>query len=481
MNNKLHTSLFDLSSIHQRYWKDFCDVCYSRFGFEQGEVRTYEQKYETFCRCKNYVTSEEGYEEQLLMTKEEDLQRLCDLLCMFYNLRDVVHMIPMLLGVDSMVKTLVESLNADTELIKRISPRNLSIDYRHYLELLQGKPEYRDDIVNDIRLKDFEDGWLKDIILKVDIPPYVDDCFKVSDATRKIARGILNEVIVSISELIDILPVEGVYPQGSELQAFIYHLFMSYECSLDEIKEEMVEYPYPHNLEYLKSEYESLICSFQQTNLGKHWCNCIEHKDGLQSIAKYFMHQRRRISEEDVNAFFYTLDKICIITDILQGKADKYWLGVDYPDGWIKKEEQITVEQLPEGRQQILKKLLRLVGKGDWIEPATENGIKNFVLNALGVGSITLTADDNTRVIAMWKLLETGSGDRVTVVFQNLIGYFVSRGWLQKGSPALNLKFFDTKDNYSNIDKGNPNSTGMSEGFRGVLPLLDKCAEALKS
>ena len=51
MSNNLHTSLFDLSSIHQKYWKDFCDVCYSRFGFEQGEVRTYEQKYETFCRC----------------------------------------------------------------------------------------------------------------------------------------------------------------------------------------------------------------------------------------------------------------------------------------------------------------------------------------------------------------------------------------------------------------------------------------------
>ena len=96
MSNNIHTSLFDLSSIHQRYWKDFCDVCYSRFGFEQGEVRTYEQKYDTFCRCKNYVTSEEGYEEQLLITKEEDLKRLQSYAEWFFGIDDAYDILPAL-------------------------------------------------------------------------------------------------------------------------------------------------------------------------------------------------------------------------------------------------------------------------------------------------------------------------------------------------------------------------------------------------
>lgn len=96
------------------------------------------------------------------------------------------------------------------------------------------------------------------------------------------------------------------------------------------------------NLEYLKRECETLISEFQQTDLGKHWCDCIEHKNGLQNIAKYFIHHSARISEEEENAFFYTLDKICIISDILEGKADKYWLEVEYPDGWIRREEKTT-------------------------------------------------------------------------------------------------------------------------------------------
>lgn len=328
----VNNSLFDLTSIHQRYWKDFCDVCYSRFGFEQGEVRTYEQKYETFCRCKNYVTSEEGYEEQLLMTKEEDLKRLYDVLLMFYNLRDAVHMIPMLLSLDSMVKTTVESLNADKELIKRVSPRTISIDYEHYCHLFLRKPEYREDVINDIRLKDFEDGWLKDILLRTELPLYNSD--EVSRSARKVARALMNHVIISINELIAILPEEGTCPRGTELHAFVYRLFMSYETSLADIKEELEEYPAGLGLEHLKKECEELINEFRQTHLGQHWCSCIEHKNGLQSIAKYFMHHRKQVSEEEEHAFFYTLDKICIISDILNGKADKYWLEVEYPEGW---------------------------------------------------------------------------------------------------------------------------------------------------
>ena len=63
------------------------------------------------------------------------------------------------------------------------------------------------------------------------------------------------------------------------------------------------------------------------------------------------MHKRKRITEEEEQTFFYTLDKICIISDILEGKADKYWLEVEYPDGWdcqcVSKHEHTTEHQEP--------------------------------------------------------------------------------------------------------------------------------------
>lgn len=489
MSNNIHTSLFDLSSIHQRYWKDFCDVCYSRFGFEQGEVRTYEQKYETFCRCKGFVTEQKGYEQQLMEMGVDDLESIKAYADSFFSMQDGRNIVPAAYYFVRQLWSIEESINKDIQLIKYICPRRMKVDYSAYK--IEFKPNYDNlkliPTLRDVIFSEIDAMMLRDIMredkydnLTYDLTDneFIDQTIKwIMDFELRAHVSMYNS---TLQDFIDAHPNECECPKGSELQAFLYRLFMSYEESLREIKELVEEYPAPRNLEVLKGEYERLVEEFEETRLGEHWIECIEEKEGLQHIAKFFMHKRKRITEEEEQTFFYTLDKICIISDILEGKADKYWLEVVYPEKWIRKEEQITVEQLPESRQQIVKKLLRLVGKGDWIEPATENGVKDFVMNALGVGSITLTADDNARVTAMWRLLETGRGDRVTVVFQNLIGYYVSCGWLKKGSPALNMKFFGTKDTYSNIDKGNPRMTDMSEGFKKVLPLLDKCAEAMK-
>ena len=56
--------IFSIAELHHAYWKEFCDACYAHFGFETNEIRTYEQKYETFCRCKCFITEEDGYEEK---------------------------------------------------------------------------------------------------------------------------------------------------------------------------------------------------------------------------------------------------------------------------------------------------------------------------------------------------------------------------------------------------------------------------------
>lgn len=135
---------------------------------------------------------------------------------------------------------------------------------------------------------------------------------------------------------------------------------------------------------------------------------------------------------------------------------------------------EVIDDELPSSRQEILEELLLYATKGDWIAPATVAGIQNYLRTVLNAGEKRLTGDDARMSADLWKMLEQGRGDRVKIVMQNLIGYFVSRKWLPKGAPALNKAFFGKKDGYTNIDKGSPQSSDMSQGFRNVLPLLDK-------
>lgn len=122
---------------------------------------------------------------------------------------------------------------------------------------------------------------------------------------------------------------------GSALMAFVYRLFMTYESSLTEVSEMLVEYPSPMHLEHLRQERERLVRQFRQTVLGGHWCRCIESEQGLLCVAKFYQHRRRRgVTDTDEENFFRQLDRICIISDVLRGKAAKYWLDVEYPDGW---------------------------------------------------------------------------------------------------------------------------------------------------
>ena len=137
-------------------------------------------------------------------------------------------------------------------------------------------------------------------------------------------------------------------------------------------------------------------------------------------------------------------------------------------------EDSATPDELSSSRQEILEQLLHYVTKGNWIAPATVAGIQDYLRTVLNAGEKRLTGDDARMSADLWKMLEQGRGDRVKVVMQNLIGYFVSRKWLQRGSPALNKAFFGKEDGYSNIDKGNPRGSDMSQGFRNVLPLLEK-------
>jgi len=129
---------------------------------------------------------------------------------------------------------------------------------------------------------------------------------------------------------------------------------------------------------------------------------------------------------------------------------------------------------LSETRQSIFNQLLDYPDKGEWARGITAEDIKTMLKAIMGLSEKTLPDEDAEMSETLCHLLENGRGDRVKIVWQNIVGYLDDKKlFQQKGSPALNKDFFGNEENYSNIDKGRPSRDNMSSGFRDLLPLLD--------
>ena len=124
-------------------------------------------------------------------------------------------------------------------------------------------------------------------------------------------------------------------------------------------------------------------------------------------------------------------------------------------------------------RQSILDQLQDYADKGDWVNSVTSEQIKAMLKAVLGV-DLNLSAEEAEQSEMLWRLLESGRGDRVKIVWQNLVGYLDDRKLFRlKGSPALNKDFFSDDKGYTNIDKGRPSRGLMTADFESVIPLLD--------
>ena len=179
--------------------------------------------------------------------------------------------------------------------------------------------------------------------------------------------------------------------------------------------------------------------------------------------------------EEEIHQFFETLDRICILTDILMGHAEEYGIDVDYSKYVTPQEDDTVVKYTPtSNRQAILDQLLALVDKGDWKHNEIADRVKQMLRMVLGLGETPLAGKEVELSEKLWNLLESGRGERLRVTWQNMIGYYDDRHLLkQKSAPTLNTDFFGDKDGSDNINKGRPSRDNMSSGFREVLPLLD--------
>ena len=128
-----------------------------------------------------------------------------------------------------------------------------------------------------------------------------------------------------------------------------------------------------------------------------------------------------------------------------------------------KKDETGTNAPLNTSRQEIFDQLLALADKGGWMNGVTADAVKTMMQQVLQKSE------------KLWQLLEKGRGDRVRIVWQNLIGYFVDRKQLPStiGAPALNKMFFGDDKGYTNIDKGRPSKGLMTADFESLVSLLD--------
>ena len=140
----------------------------------------------------------------------------------------------------------------------------------------------------------------------------------------------------------------------------------------------------------------------------------------------------------------------------------------------VSNTQQVVNIALTPVRQSILEQLQDYADKGDWANGITSDSVKLMLKTVLGQGETSLSANEAEQSEILWHLLENGRGDRVKIVWQNVVGYLDDRKLFRlKGSPALNKDFFGDDKGYTNIDKGRPSNGLMTADFERIVPLLD--------
>lgn len=135
-------------------------------------------------------------------------------------------------------------------------------------------------------------------------------------------------------------------------------------------------------------------------------------------------------------------------------------------------QQVLNITLTPE-RQTVLEQLQDYADKGDWVNGIAAEQVKQMLQTVLGQGEC-LSAKNEALSEVLWRLLENGRGDRVKIVWQNLVGYLDDKKLFHlKGSPALNKDFFGDDKGYTNIDKGRPSKGLMTADFESVIPLLE--------
>ena len=352
--SKDELAVFSVDAIHQEHWNAFCDVCYSHFEFEEegdGE-RTYEQKYDTFRRCYNFAQQHFKWNEVLwFKVGKQDFDRLKKAYDFFlYLTTDDNASIPMLMVLLRIQQSIWTRLKKDSELMEYVYPRNFNVDYNQYrIDHIENFPK-DDNLIKDLgkiehqildalyNERPWDEEWIRSI--ENSEVHHVAECqgetIEWDESAGSLAQALAESIIDSYNQSIYEFSSKHYHTvtagEGSAIRALVFRLFTSFQISLPDIKTLLDDYPERLWCVKLNQTRDELIKEFKQSRLGSHWCECITSKNGLDKVGRYLINHRDVISEEEEARFFYLLDEICIITDILRGNAAKYWLKMDYEE-----------------------------------------------------------------------------------------------------------------------------------------------------
>lgn len=360
-NINFPSNVFCITELHQTYWKEFCDAYYSSLGLLPNENSTYEQKYETFCQLQGKQTERNDYTENGLTVKEEDFKFLKFLEKRLYTLKEREELISTLYYYVRTIWSVRRKIKNDIWVIRNINPYCTKADYSQYILDETKRFSERDGywpIIRDVLKYHMNEEMLKEMLgdypffehtrddTLIETIEETGETFKYNPAegsviflVNKILEATIQGFNTDLHELTTLLSENNKCTDGKEQKFFLYRFFMSYESSLPEIKNMLEELPSPRNLNRLQKEHNRLISTFSKTPLGNQWIQCMEYEDGIKHVAKYFMNKKNNLTMEEKSQFFYTLDKICIIEEILNGNAQKYGLKVDYPEDWFATEK----------------------------------------------------------------------------------------------------------------------------------------------
>lgn len=352
------SKIFNIKEIHKRYWKKFCDRFYKNFRFPEGTDWDYEKKFEYFCNCKIQGDEHSNYAQRFLQVNSDELKQLKECSEEFLKQKDGYDIVPELFIFVSKMKRLSAKLENDSRIISLVCPyrRDERIDYTKYLitEKSSFLPKSKDwPTIRETIKSEACDKMLWEMMDSDSYSQYTNDMMITDDfegnvipfnPTDENIAFVVDEIFEnqvywyneSLKRYMRVCPTKGKGSEGNELMALLYRLFVSYRDSLKDIKDILDESPSPLKLVELQKERNHQIRHFGYNDYGKHWMACVTHENGIQNVAKYFIHHRDHFTDYNERDFFYTLDKICIIDDILQGNADKYGLNISYPDDWMK-------------------------------------------------------------------------------------------------------------------------------------------------
>lgn len=352
------SKIFNIKEIHKRYWKKFCDRFYKNFRFPEGTDWDYEKKFEYFCNSKIQGDEHSNYAQRFLQVNNDELKQLKECSEEFLKQKDGYDIVPELFIFVRKMRRLSAKLENDSRIISLVCPyrRDERIDYTKYLitEKSSFLPKSKDwPTIRETIKSEACDRMLSEMMDSDSYSQYTNDMMITDDfegnvipfnPTDENIAFIVDEIFEnqaywyneSLKRYMRVCPTKGKGSEGNELMALLYRLFVSYRDSLKDIKDILDESPSPLKLVELQKERNHQIRHFGYNDYGKHWMACVTHENGIQNVAKYFIHHRDHFTDYNERDFFYTLDKICIIDDILQGYADKYGLNISYPDDWMK-------------------------------------------------------------------------------------------------------------------------------------------------